>query len=103
MQLHAVYRYFKGDKSEVSALLGLLSEKLDIGTAFDKFRDKLKGYVDINIDNQKDVLCVVTDMEDAMNCFEEDNMPEYLVEYEAKSVLKNKSLELELMRYMDIK
>ena len=28
------------------------------------FREKLNGYVERNFDNVKDVLCVVTDMED---------------------------------------
>ena len=54
------------------------SLELDLGTAFDKFREKLKGYVEIKFDNKKNVLCVVTDMEDPTKTFEEDNMSEYL-------------------------
>ena len=38
MQLHIAHRYFKGDTPEVGTVLGLLSEKLDIGMAFDMFR-----------------------------------------------------------------
>ena len=33
---------------------------------FDHFREKLKGYVEINIDYVKYVICVVTDIEDPM-------------------------------------
>ena len=78
VQLHTAHRKFKGDTTELGAALGVLYEKLDIGTAFDKFRQKLKGYVEIKFDNKKYVLCVVTDMEDPTKTFEEDNMSEYL-------------------------
>ena len=63
-------KYFKGDTPEVGALLGLLYKKLDIGTAFEKFREKLKGYVERKFDNAKDVMCVVTDMDNPMKIFE---------------------------------
>ena len=43
LQLHTAHRYFKGDTLEEGSVLGLLSEKLDTGTDFDKFRDKIKG------------------------------------------------------------
>ena len=66
MKLHTVHRYFKGCTPEVGAVLGLLSENLDIGTAFGKFTDNLKGYMERNIDKAKDVMCVVTNMEDQM-------------------------------------
>ena len=52
-------------------------------------------------DNAKDVLCVVRDMEDPMKIFKEENIPEDLYEKEAKSSLKNKILELALIRYID--
>ena len=78
-----------------------MSEKLEIGTAFDKFIDRLKGYVERNFDNEKDVLCVVTDMEDLMKTSEEENMLENLDEEKSKSILKNRRLELALMRYLD--
>ena len=61
--------YFKSDSPEVGAVLGLLSEKLDIETFFDKFREKLKGYVDRKLKNSKYVICVVTVMEDPMKTF----------------------------------
>ena len=35
-----------------------MSGKLDIGTAFDKFREKIKGYVKRKFANGKYVLCV---------------------------------------------
>ena len=47
------------------------------------------------------MLCVVTNMEDPMKTFEEDNMPEDLDEKESKSILKKKIIELPLTRYMD--
>ena len=62
MQLHIAHRYFKGDTPEVGAVLGLLAKKIDIGTTFDKFIEKLNGYVERNSDTAKDILCVVTDM-----------------------------------------
>ena len=70
IQLHKEHKYFKGDTPEVGALLGLLYKKLDIGTAFEKFREKLKGYVERKFDNAKDVMCVVTDMDNPMKIFE---------------------------------
>ena len=39
--------------------------------AFDKFREKLKDYVEKKFDYEKYVLYAVTDMEDPMNIFEE--------------------------------
>ena len=55
-----------------------------------------------NFDNTKDVIYVVTEMEDSMGIFEEKNMPKYLYEGEEKYTPKKKILELELKRYMDI-
>ena len=101
MQIHKSNIYFKGDTLEVGAVRGIMYEKLDTGTDFDKFRDKLKAYVEINLDNTKDVLCVITDMEYPMIFFEEDNMSENLDKEEAKSTPKKKRLELALTRYMD--
>ena len=40
----------------------------------DKFRNKIKGYAERKFDNLKDVMCVVTDMEDPMKTFEENNI-----------------------------
>ena len=48
-------------------------------------------------DNAKDVLWVVTYMGDTMKTFEDNKMPEYLYDEEAKSILKNKILELALV------
>ena len=62
MQINIAHRYFKNDTPEDGTVLGLLFEKLDIGTAFYKFREKLKGYVDRRLDNSKDVMRMVTDM-----------------------------------------
>ena len=70
VQLNTPHRYFKGETSELGAVLGLLSKELDIGTAFDNFREKLKGYVERKFYNVKDVMCVVTYMEDPMKTFE---------------------------------
>ena len=42
--------------------------KLDIGTDFEKFGEKLKGYVERKFDNAKYVMCVVTNREDKMKC-----------------------------------
>ena len=66
VQLHTIQRNFKNDTPEVGSLLGLMSKKIDIGMTFDNFREKLKGYVEINIDYVKYVICVVTDIEDPM-------------------------------------
>ena len=51
--------------------------------------------------NAKNVLCVVTYMEDMIKTFEEENMPEDLDKEEEKSILKKKILQLALTRYMD--
>ena len=50
-------------------------QKLDIGTAFEKLRENLKGYTERNLGNAKYVMCVVTYMEDPMKNFEYKNMP----------------------------
>ena len=42
--------------------------------------------------NAKDVLYVVTEMEDTMNVFEEDTILDNLNEEESKSTLKKKNL-----------
>ena len=80
MQLHTVNRYFMGDTPEIGAVLCLLSKKLDIGTYFDKFRGKINRYLERRFDNEKYVMCAVTDMEDTMKTFEEKNMTEGLYE-----------------------
>ena len=67
---HSTHRELKGNTREVGTIIGLFTEKLDIGRDFDKFREKLKGYVEIKFDNTKDVMCVVTYMEDPMKMFE---------------------------------
>ena len=70
VHIHTSNIYFKGDTPEVGSVLGLMSKKLYIGTSFDNFREKLKGYMERNFDNTKYVLCVVTYMEDTMKTFE---------------------------------
>ena len=80
VHIHAAQRDFMGDTPEVGAVLGLLSEKLDTGTALDNFSDKLKGYMEGKLDNEKDVMCVVTDIENPTKTFEEGKMPKYLYE-----------------------
>ena len=56
-----------------------------------------------NFDNVKDVMCVVTYIEDPMKTFEENNMLEYVDEEEAKYTLKKKIIGLALKRYIDRK
>ena len=92
IQIHKVHRYFKANTKEVGSVLGLLSKELDIGTDFDKFREKLKGYTERNIENATYMMCVVTDMDDTMKKFEEDNVPKYLDEEEVMSILNKKRL-----------
>ena len=101
VHIHAVNIYFKGDTLEGGVVLGLLSKILDIGTSFETFRDKLKGYVQRKFDNAKYVIYVVTYMKDPMKCFEESIVKEDLDEQEANSISKKKRLELSLTRYMD--
>ena len=55
-----------------------MSEKLDIETDFDKFKEDLKGCLDRKFDNSKYLMCVVTYMEDTMKTIEQENMPKYL-------------------------
>ena len=43
VHLQTAHRDSKGDTPELDSVLGLMSEKLYIGTDFDKFREKLKG------------------------------------------------------------
>ena len=69
MKLNTPPRDFKGNTPEEGAEIGVLSKKKDIGTDFDKFREKQKGYVERKFDNAKDVMCVVTYMEDLMEFF----------------------------------
>ena len=43
VNLHTEHRDFKGGTPEVGAAIGLMSKKIDIGTDFYRFREKLKG------------------------------------------------------------
>ena len=70
-QIHIAHKYFKGITPEVGAVLSLLSEKLDIGTVFDNFLEKIKGYVERKIYDTKYLMCVVTYMEDLTKTFED--------------------------------
>ena len=84
MQLHTVHRYFKSDTTEVGAVLGLLYKEIDIGTYFDRFREKIKGYTERKFENANDMICVVTYVEDTVKMFEDNNMTEYLNEKRSK-------------------
>ena len=46
--------------------------------AFDKFREKLKSYMERKLDNTKYVFWVVTYTEDPMKTLEDNNILEYL-------------------------
>ena len=78
MQLHTAHMYLRDDTLEVGPVIGLLSVKLGIGTAFDKFSDKLKGYVKRETYNENYGMCVVTDMDNPMKFPEKANIPKYL-------------------------
>ena len=69
MQLQTLHRDFKGDPMEVGAVIGLICEKFDNRTDFDMFREKIKGYVERKLNNAKDVMYVVMDMEDPTKTF----------------------------------
>ena len=47
---------------------------------FDKFKEKLKGYAERKFDNSKYGMYVVTEIEDPVKKFEDNNMPGYLFE-----------------------
>ena len=66
-----------------------------------KFGEKLKGFAERKFDNEKDMLCMVTEMEDLIKVFKEENTPENLNEDAEYSTLKKKRLYLALIRYMD--
>ena len=78
VHLHTANTHFKGDTSVVGAVLDLMYKKLDIGTSLKKFIDRLKGYAERKFENSKNVLGVVTEMEDRMEIFEENNILEDL-------------------------
>ena len=80
MQLHTAHRYFKGGTPGSRRCTWFTILKLDIGTYFDKFREKLNGYVERKFENEKDVFCVVIEMEEKVKSFEEYNIPEDLYE-----------------------
>ena len=48
------------------------------------------GCVERKLYNSKYVMCVVTEMADAMKTFKEDNMSKYLDEDEYKFIIKKK-------------
>ena len=84
VHLQKAHRDSKGDTPELDSVLGLLSEKLDIGIDFENFRGKLKGHVERDLDNKKYVMCVVKKMMNPIKTFEEDNMHKYFDEGESK-------------------
>ena len=66
MQLQTAHKDFKFVTPQVGNLLDLLYETLDIVTALEKFRDKLKDYTERKSENVKYVTNVVAEMEDPM-------------------------------------
>ena len=69
---------FKGETSELNAVLGLIIERLDQGVTFEKFQDVLKNYVLKNFHKAEYIVEMVTNLKDPFPNFETKHMPKDL-------------------------
>jgi len=67
---------FVGEIFEIDCVISLISEKLDKGTMFEKFLEKVQTYVLKNFDHTQDVLPLFTELEDQIADFETNDLPE---------------------------
>ena len=73
---------FKGKTLKLNAVLGLITERLDQGVTFNKFQDVLKNYVLKKFHKAKDIVEMVTDLNDPFPNFENKHMPKKLTKTE---------------------
>ena len=69
---------FKGETTELNAVLGLITERLDQGVTFEKFQDVLKNYVVKNFHKAEDIVEMVTNLKDPSTNFKTKHMPKDL-------------------------
>ena len=91
-------RDFKGETPKISAVLGLISERLDQRVTFYKFEDVLKNYVLNNFRKAEEILEIITDLNDPVTNFNTKHMPDDLTEKEEESKINMKIWEMRVKR-----
>ena len=89
-------------------MLGLTSERLNKGTSFEIFQEKLGNYVLKNIPKAEDVIILVSALQDPLSptdgpsdSFESKHFPAEPDETEQKIPIKMKVWEMKIKRYLD--
>jgi hypothetical protein len=101
-------RDFAGETLEIDAVLGLKSERLNKGTSFEIFQEKLVNYVLKNLPKAEDVIILVSALQDPLSptadpsdSFESKYCPAEPDETDQKIPLKMKVWEMKIKRYLD--
>ena len=101
-------RDFAGETLELDAVLGLTSERLNKGTSFEIFQEKLGNYVLKNLPKAEDVIILVSALQDPLSptadpsdSFEIKYCPAEPDETKQKIPIKMKVWEMKIKRYLD--
>ena len=77
-------KYFKGETTNLNAVLGLITERLDQGVTFEKFQDVLKNCVLKNFRKAEDIVEIIIYLNDPVTNFVTNQIPDDLTEKEEK-------------------
>ena len=69
-------RDFWGETTDLDAVLGLYTEKIDRSVNFEEFQDQLKNYALKTLKQAKDVVGMITNIVDLVSNFKTKNSPE---------------------------
>ena len=94
-------RAFWGETTDLDAVLGLYTEKIDRSVNFEEFQDHLKNYVLKNLKRAEDVVGMITNIFDPVSDFETKNAPEDPSVEDQASMLKMKLWELKAKKYLE--
>ena len=63
-------RDFSGETVGIDAVLGLMSERLNKGKSFEKFKEKIANYVLKNLPKAEDFIILISEPDDPLQDFE---------------------------------
>jgi len=92
---------FVGETPKLDAVLVLLTERVDKGTSFEKFQERLKTYALKNFKNAKDVIGLIINMDDPKADFQMKYAPKDLDVTEANNLFVMKMWKLRAKIYVD--
>ena len=87
-------KYFKGETTNLNAVLGLITQRLDQGVTFEKFQDVLKNCVLKNFRKAEDIVEIIIYLNDPVTNFVTNQIPDDLTEKEEKYKIKIKMWEM---------